>query len=197
MKKILTYLFSLVFLISYSQEEASNWYFGNNAGIKFNTDGSVTSLSNGQLATDEGCATISDVNGDLLFYTDGITVWNRLHQPMSNANAATGTGLFGDPSSTQSAIIIPKPDDPNIYYIFTVDTSVRDGDSDEGFNYSIVDLSLNGGLGDITNLSKNTNLLEDSSEKISAVLKDCQTKSIWVITFASLTGNPEDNFNTC
>lgn len=193
MRKIFLGLFSLIFAISFSQEEASYWYFGENAGIHFNANGSVTNLTDGRLNTVEGCTTISDNNGDLLFYTDGITVWNKLHQPMSNANGSIGNGLYGDPSSSQSAIVVPKPNDLNIYYIFTVDTQVGDGDIDRGFNYSVVDLTLNGGLGDVTN--KNINLLLDSSEKISAVLKDCESKSIWVITFASSTGLPSNNQN--
>ena len=32
-----------------------------------------------------------------------------------------GNGLNGDDSSTSSALIVPKPNDPLIYYIFTVD----------------------------------------------------------------------------
>lgn len=175
-----------------AQNEASNWYFGENAGISFNANGSITELTDGQLNTVEGCTTISDANGNLLFYTDGITVWDRLHRPMPNANGSIGNGLFGDPSSTQSAIVIPKPKDPNIYYIFTVDTSIDENDPDYGFNYSIVDMTLNGAFGDVT--SKNINLLEDSSEKISAVVKDCETEALWIITFASENGSPTDTF---
>lgn len=196
MKKKLAYLVFLVFFVAYSQEEASNWYFGDNAGVRFNADGSVISLADGRLATEEGCATISDENGNLLFYTDGITVYNKLHQAMPNANGLPSNILYGDPSSTQSGIIVPKPDDSNIYYIFTVDTSIGNGDPDRGFNYSIVDLTLNGGLGDVIPSSKNINLLQDSSEKISAVVKDCETKSVWVITFASANGLPFEVFNT-
>ncbi|MHA1342163.1 MAG: hypothetical protein ACTSO2_19505, partial [Promethearchaeota archaeon] len=75
----------------------------------------------------EGCATISDKFGHLLFYTDGITVWNKNHRVMKN-----GEGLFGHVSSTQSAIIIPNPGKKNQYYIFTVDAE----DSSNGLNYS-------------------------------------------------------------
>ncbi|MEP1489519.1 MAG: T9SS type B sorting domain-containing protein [Algibacter sp.] len=196
MKKLLPQILLLFSLTIYGQKEANNWYFGENSGIQFNSDGSTSNLTSGQLNTVEGCATISDSDGNLLFYTDGITVWNKQHTPMPNANGLTGNGLFGDPSSTQSAIIVPKPEDANIYYIFTVDTSSRDDDPDFGFNYSTVDLSLDGGLGDVLTTSKNINLLEDSSEKISAVLKDCVSKSIWVITFASATGlKSTTNFN--
>jgi hypothetical protein len=64
------------------------------AGLNFSTC-TPTVLSDGQVNTEEGVATISDANGSLLFYTDGIKVWNKLHQVMAN-----GTGLMGHPSST-------------------------------------------------------------------------------------------------
>jgi gliding motility-associated-like protein len=194
MRKTVFIIFFLSSILSFGQKEASNWYFGENAGIRFNADGTVSELTDGQLNTIEGCTTISDANGNLLFYTDGITVWNRLHQPMSNANGALGNGLFGDPSSTQSALVVPKPGDPNIHYIFTVDTAISNNDVDLGFNYSVVDMTLNGGLGNVT--LKNSNLLQDSSEKITAVVKDCVTQSIWVITLASENGEPSGVFNT-
>lgn len=183
MKK--TALFLLCFtagLIIYGQKQAANWYFGDTAGIKFNENGTITEFTDGELTTNEGCTTISDTDGNLLFYTDGITVWDRLHRVMPSANRVSG-GLYGDPSSTQSAIVIPKPKDPNVYYIFTVDTSGANNQIDFGFNYSIVDMTLNGGFGDIAPLSKNLNLLVDSSEKISAVVKDCQSQELWVLTF--------------
>ncbi|MFV8343758.1 hypothetical protein [Flavobacterium sp. XS2P39] len=80
------YKFFIIFLLYttfvFSQQEASVWYFGQNAGIKFHSDGSVTALTDGQLNTNEGCASLSNSNGNLLFYTDGTTVWNKNHQVM-------------------------------------------------------------------------------------------------------------------
>lgn len=190
MKKILLFL-SLAFSATlWAQNQAANWYFGQNAGITFDlANGTVTSVDNGRLNTREGCTSISDENGNLLLYTDGTTVFNRNHQVMQNGN-----GLFGDASSTQSAIVIPKPQDPDIYYIFTVDTSTGQSDPDYGFNYSIVDMTQDGGLGGVT--SKNINLLLDSSEKITAVLKDCTTEAIWVITYANSSGGgPFDSYH--
>jgi len=168
-------------LFSFGQGEANNWYFGQGAGIRFNVNGSVTAVTDGRLNTLEGCATISDSDGNLVLYTDGITVYNGNHQIMQNGN-----GLFGDPSSTQSALVVPNQADPNIYYIFTVDTSVGQGDPNYGLNYSIVDISANNGNGAVT--SKNRNLLPFCSEKITAVLKDCFTKSVWVISLSSENG---------
>ena len=66
-----------------AQQQAANWYFGQNAGLDFNS-GSPVALTNGQLVTYEGCATISSTMGQLLFYTDGITVYNKNHSIMIN-----------------------------------------------------------------------------------------------------------------
>lgn len=165
----------------FGQGETSNWYFGNGAGILFNDDGSVSPLTDGKLDTFEGCATISDSFGNLLFYTDGITVYDRTHSVMEN-----GRGLYGDPSSTQSALIVPAPSSPDIFYIFTVDTSTFENDPDNGLNYSVVNISLNNGNGTV--VEKNINLLKDCSEKITAVVKDCSDQSIWLMTLASETG---------
>lgn len=189
MKKITLSLVLCVFCtISFAQRQASNWYFGYGAGVQFDlANNAVNPVNNGLIFTNEGCSSISDEGGNLLFYTDGTIVWNKNHTQMLN-----GAGLFGDNSSTQSAIIVPKPDDENIYYIFTVDTTIG-SDPDFGFNYSIVDMTLDGGLGGVS--QKNTNLLKHCSEKITAVLKDCITKSIWVITLASENGD-NDIYNT-
>ena len=107
MKVVVQCLFFFLLNTSlFAQGEADNWYFGENAGVNFST-GSPVVLTDGQLNTTEGCSTISNSSGDLLFYTDGITIWDRDHNIMPN-----GTDLSGDPSSSQSAIIVPKPNTP-------------------------------------------------------------------------------------
>jgi len=143
---------------SNAQDQAANWYFGFNAGINFN-DGEVNSLTDGALSTNEGCSVISNTKGELLFYTNGVSVWDRNHNIMPNGN-----GLNGHPSSTQSAVIVPKPNSDTIYYIFTI----IDFFKAEGLQYSEVDMSLNGGNGDVTS-EKNVFLIAPGTEKISAV----------------------------
>ena len=182
-------LFIFIPFDTLAQKESAVWYFGGNAGLDFNS-GSPVALTNGQLVTKEGCATISNANGSLLFYTDGKTVWDSNHSVMPN-----GTGLLGDTSSTSSAIIIPKPGDASIYYIFTVDKPsyfLSEGDPISGVNYSKVDMDLNGGTGDIVPNEKNihlitydvTNAMQNEykcSEKITAVTHS-DGYSVWVIT---------------
>lgn len=171
MKIKIIFFFVLLSQLLFSQGEANNWYFGNQAGIKFNADGSVTALTDGALTSFEGCATISNSSGQLLFYTDGITVYNKNHQIMIN-----GSGLYGDASSTQSATIVKKPGSDNIYYIFTLDSFA----GPKGFCYSIVDMTLDDGNGAITS-EKNILVYAPSCEKI-AVVKHANNTDYWIIT---------------
>jgi gliding motility-associated-like protein len=170
MKNKLYILFFLYTLISQAQGEANIWYFGTNAGLDFNS-GSPVTLTNGQLNTSEGCATISNTSGQLLFYTDGVTVWNKNHVVMPN-----GTGLAGNSSSTQSATIVPKPGSSTIFYIFTLDAFA----GSNGFQYSEVDISLDGGNGAVTS-NKNILIYSPSCEKL-AIVKHANNLDFWVVT---------------
>ncbi len=179
MRKALLFIIVLLFSIgSNAQGESNIWYFGNFAGLDFNSGNPVV-LKDGQMNTVEGCATISNSTGKLLMYTDGITVWNKNHQVMPN-----GTNLLGGGSSTQSAIIIPNPTNTNIYYIFTTSQA----NLATGIHYSEVDLSLQGGLGDIT-ANKNVVLIDgDVCEKLTAVKNKDET-GYWVMTHGFLNNS--------
>ncbi|MGA2296887.1 MAG: hypothetical protein ABSG15_04980 [FCB group bacterium] len=170
MKKILLILIFISFTQNLiSQKEGYNWYFGEFAGMTFYPTGSnPVPLLDGKLNSDEGSASISDKDGKLLFYTDGCTVWNKNHNVMPN-----GYGLYGNITSAQSAIIIPKPNSNNIYFIFTIDYGL----SDYGLNYSIVDINLDNGNGDIIN--KNIPLLTGVSEKL-AFTKHANGLDYWI-----------------
>ncbi len=153
---------------AFPQKESYNWYFGRNAGITF-INGPPEAVHDGRMDSFEGCATISDYKGDLLFYTDGINVWNSGHEIMEN-----GTGLKGNPSATQSGIIVPYPGNKDLYYIFTV----GDAGKPDGLNYSIVDISKNGGLGEV--VIKNIFLHSPVTEKVTAV-NYSNSNDIWVV----------------
>jgi hypothetical protein len=101
--------------IAFSQKEGNIWYFGGKAGISFNS-GSPVALTNSAMFQYDGCATISDSNGNLLFYSNGVDVWNKNHTIMDNGN-----GLLGGYASTQSCVAVKKPKSDSIYYLFTVD----------------------------------------------------------------------------
>jgi gliding motility-associated-like protein len=213
----------------FSQGEAANWFFGNGAGLTFDLNTETvtpTNLAASTINTNEGCSSISDSAGNLLFYTDGRNVWDKNHKIMPNANYNNRTGLFGDPSSTSSGLIIPRPGNLNNYYVFTVDephhnnawaypnqgpadsngnsidyydnnsnggsVPFDDDGYNNGLNYSLVDLTLNNGNGDVVRTEKNKPLLTydptineqaafKCSEKITAV-EHSDGQSYWVVS---------------
>jgi gliding motility-associated-like protein len=170
LKKVL-----LLILIVFSQHllaqgEGNIWYFGFNAGLDFNENPPVA-LTNGSLFSNEGCATICDVSGNLLFYTESTTVWNKNHDIMDN-----GEGLLGSTSTTQSSIIIKKPEANDTYFVFTLDFEA----GENGFRYSEVNMTSNAGLGSVLSENKNTLLLTPVAEKVTAV-QHADGVNTWVV----------------
>jgi WD40 repeat protein len=159
MKKI-TLLFAFISLIIHAnaQEQTEKWYFGVLAGVDF-SPATPVALTNGAMNTSEGCSSISDSLGNLLFYSDGQTVWNRNHTPMPN-----GTGLLAGITCTQAALIVPKPGSNTIYYEFTLD----DTGGLNGLRYSVIDMTLDNGFGDVT-VEKNIFIRNNLTEKLTGV----------------------------
>lgn len=162
---VLIFIFLLHAGVGYSQKEFSQWYFGNGAGINFSS-GAPVALTDGNLFTEEGCASVADSKGNMLFYTNGITVWDHRHNIMPN-----GIGLAGGISSTQSALILPSPGSMEKYYIFTV--AEKAGPS--GLSYSVVDLLAGS---DKKIYTKNQNILLTPDLLFSAVKPDVIKKNI-------------------
>ncbi|MES2617683.1 MAG: gliding motility-associated C-terminal domain-containing protein [Bacteroidota bacterium] len=184
MKKNCLILFICIFFANSldAQKYFNNWYFGDKAGITFNTS-PPSALTNSQMKYKRaGCSSISDSLGNLLFYTSGDTIWNRNHVMMKN-----GYGLFGHNGSTQAALIVKQPGNSNIFYVFTTDnyTIYKDSNvSNRGVNYSVVDINKDNGLGEV--IVKNVLLFENSSEKISAVTHS-NGKDIWISSIKKYT----------
>ena len=77
--KISILLFFVFTMNLFAQKEANIWYFGENSGLSFNTE-PPTFLYDGAINTLEGSSTFSDKDGNLLFYSDGTTVWDKSHR---------------------------------------------------------------------------------------------------------------------
>lgn len=140
-----------------------HWYFGDHAGIDFST-GQPVVVNDGQLSSWEASATMSDPSGNLLFYTDGRTVWDRNHGIMSN-----GTMLLGDQSALKGVLIAPLPGSDRLYYILT--TSTR-------FRHHVVDMALNNGQGAV--VLKNQGDQTRTTESLAGTLH-CNKEDYWII----------------
>jgi gliding motility-associated-like protein len=165
----------LLFSTAYGQLENNQWRFGYSAGLDFNGSSPVQ-VFDGVSATPEGSASIANpTTGQLMFYTDGVTIWNAQNTPMPN-----GTGLRGGVtqlSSTTAAVIIPRPGSASQYYVVCIDEQF----SPNGITYSLVDMSLAGGLGDVVTSEKNIPLFQTTSEKL-CVVPNAAGDGYWLIS---------------
>lgn len=167
----------LMFLVqpSNAQNQNNNWYFGNRASISFSS-GSAVPANTSQMTSLEGCASVSDrATGDLLFYTNGLQIWDRNNTIMPN-----GSGLLSgaSTSATQGVLIVPFPGNADKYLVFTVDE--RTNGASNGFRYSIVDMTLNNGSGDVIPSQKNLLIQTNTTERM-AVITDQNGTGYWIV----------------
>jgi hypothetical protein len=156
----------------FSQKEGYVGIFGEGVGLDFNISPPKIFLipnSFDPFESQEGCAAISDRNGNLLFYTNGVNVWDKNHQLMRGDNRLS----FINSTTTTQVITVPVPKDPFRYYIFTPQYQGRD------FKYSMVDMRLNNGLGGV--VFGNALLYLKSTEKV-CVVKHSVDSSLWLIS---------------
>ena len=165
---MLTYWFLFMLLFAVAQKQANTWYFGNSVGLDFNQS-PPRALNNFALGSLEGSSVISDNNGKMLFYTNGLAVMNRKHLQMKNGN-----GLMGDLSSTDNAIIVPLPNNDSLYYLFTVGAQSQ---STKGFRYNIINIRGDSGYGEV--IQKNVFIEDQVYEKLAGI-KHCNKRDVWI-----------------
>jgi hypothetical protein len=135
------------------------WVFGEKGGINLNV------FPPGPVITGiyafEQCASVSDsATGNLLFYAGSIysgslsfndvgICWNRNHLPMPHGDSIKGVTSSG--TTAQGYTIVPMIDTPGKYYLFSLNYQGHQ----PALRYSVVDMNLDGGLGDIDTLRKN------------------------------------------
>jgi gliding motility-associated-like protein len=95
-----------------------------------------------------------------------------------------GTGLMGGVSSTMAGLIVPQPGSSTIFYLFTTDDYQSNGAN--GFRYNIIDMTANGGMGDV--VSKN-NLLFAPCAEINHAVKHANCMDYWIIGADAIGSN--------
>ena len=176
---IYIYLFLVFFMLSFkdmiAQKEADRWITGYYAGLNFDSGDPVTwypVIPQNSTGFHNGTV-MSDSLGNLLFFSNSVSVWNRLSEIMENGDNI----LPGHYGGTQRAVAFPMPGNSYKYYLFTVSNAV----SPLGMYYSIIDMSQNGGIGAV--VQKNI-LLEAASmahDKLF-VAKNRSNTGYWVIS---------------
>ena len=173
MKKIIILLLLFYPIILLSQTRTDNWFFGRNSGINISAiNHNVTILNGGNIFAPASTSSISTPSGELVLYTNGSVSVNNLHKFIK-----TDKGIGGEYDRAQSTIIIPKPNHPDIYYIFGArkvsSPNIFDPVS-PGLYYTEYDAAKK------EIIKKRTQIISVPSSKITAVHhKD--GKSIWLV----------------
>ncbi|HTN18081.1 MAG TPA: hypothetical protein VL092_10395, partial [Chitinophagaceae bacterium] len=159
MQRLFVLFVAMLFAVEgWSQGENNIWTFGDQDGLNFNGGGPV--YYRDSMYSYEGCASVCDGTGKLLFYSDGQYVYNRNHVAMPNSG-----GLVGHKrSSTQGVGIAKIPGYDSLYYLFMVEAWEQKTGK---LRYSQIDMTLDGGLGDIVFGKKDIVLDSAMSEKMA------------------------------
>ena len=160
-----------------SAQEGTKWFFGGNAGLDFSNN-PPTPITDGKVNTPEGTSSIANSKGQLLFYSDGIKIWNKDGDEMTCFETANCVPLKGSPNSTQSVLIVPQPTCKGCEYLFNVFTT-SDINGEKLLTVSVVDMRRNNGKGAI--IEQNTTLQQPITEQIVSSRNDIDS-TYWVIS---------------
>jgi hypothetical protein len=169
-----------------AQNQNNIWCFGDSSGIDFNQNPPTPFRTS--LDVRGSCASIADSSGRLLFYAEanghiqdiGTNVYNQNNVQMPNGDSIIGGGWYNE------LLILPYPGSTNKYYLFTSTLYTH-----LGLYYSIIDMSLNAGLGDVTlkNIPLNSNPVWDAQ----AAVKHANGRDWWLIDKDLSTGGSNGN----
>ncbi|NUM32886.1 MAG: hypothetical protein HUU47_11265, partial [Bacteroidetes bacterium] len=171
------FYFSAIFIFivnaSFSQKEGNVWVFNNSFSINF--DNGKPEVSNKYFAGGAfGTASLCLKNGRLLFYCyDGRMVFDSTGHFMDG-------GYLNGSSYPQNVIFIshPDPDSSNIYYAFSVHADI----DKKGLSYSIIDMKMRGGRGNIVSSRNRILILEGVTSKLTAI-KHPNRRDFWLLTW--------------
>jgi len=192
--KILILAFLLISINAVGQGRHNNtWCFGDSAKINFN-NGVVNAQGISYINTEKFSSSISDYNGSLLFYIGTpfiqnlsqyeIQILNRNDQVMLNGDSIYGLDAWS------SSLIIPFVNDTNRYYALTLYNGVIPY---HGIYYSIVDMTLDSGLGAVTARNQQIFSQDYLAPKFAAV-KHANGWDWWIFCHKMLLGDTSNTF---
>lgn len=184
MAPVCAVFFTLILLLPIhllSQKVNNVWVFGNYAGLDFNMNPPAplgkTGVEDVVGQPMKYCASICDSSGHLLFYTDGLRLWDR-----NNWGIEKYRGWW--PWKTQVVpLICPYPGNDSLYYVFAVSTE----GSAYKLQYVTVNTKGNRGYGAIvypqpaTETNYYTILLDEASLFVAGT-NHCNGHDKWIVS---------------
>ena len=164
------FLISLSFIQADAQKESANWYFGQQGlGLSFvnnNLPQDITGIPSIGLSPS---TVVSDAAGNLQFIFAAGRVYDR------NYGVMPGSSLLQMGISWNQVMAAPAPSSNSRYYLFYM------SGANAGLytlRYAIVDMSLNGGLGDVVSAD---NIIDDQLSPAFTLVNRSGSDEFWVV----------------
>ena len=183
----LALLLCLLFIESgYAQGESNNWVFNSRLHLDFNGGSPVVQPPLRTVGNGFHCA-LSDPSGNLLFWFDGDTVYDRNSNPMPNGvifnYVNQNFNWWNISDRPKRTIAFEHPRGNGIYGIVGLKGDTSTGRNWNNFNrllfYVEVDMNLRGGLGDVI---KDTILYRNAKSTLLAITQHCNQRDLWLVT---------------
>jgi hypothetical protein len=192
--KYVTFIFIFCFVFffkSHSQGVVNNYQFGYYTSerglLDFpNNTPNVNLDSNILIKMHYTYTNISDTSGNLLFYTNGVVIIDRMHDTMPNGKGLnpcqyTTQAQYDGLSISQGDLVLPDPGNINQYFLIhqSIGNYPNDYTNDKIY-YSIINILLNNGRGNI--IQKNSIFFQDTLWAIGiTACKHANGRDWWVI----------------
>ena len=201
MKKLLLFLFLPFTLLG--QKHDNVWLFGYNSNGAFEgAEGVIRNFSDEQASFDyfpmlydlsKSSSSISDIDGSLLFYSNGCVVFNAENEIMENGDSLNQGEVANlkcperYTSGSQSSLILSMPDNDSIYYLFHKRIIYEYNPNLEVITdkllYSTVNINLDNGLGGV--VLKNQELwTEPQTYGDLTAVKHANGEDWWIISIS-------------
>lgn len=173
---------------SSTKKSQRTWMFGSRAMLDFGASGGelpTASRFDSYFFAHEGVTVVNDAQGDLQFFSNGQTIWDRTGAEMQNS-----AGLNGGQSATQAVVAFPMNRERTQYGVISNNGQVEDGHGQLFF--SVVDMTLNSGRGAVTGtknqlLTPPLGVTNYSSEALGAMPSSNGT-GFWIYTYHTVQG---------
>lgn len=152
-------------------KRANVWHF-RYAALDFNIGSPPEPIPKFLMYNDGGTTSVSDTNGNLLFCCDGGRVLNKLGFIMQG-----GSDIGLEANINQHVLAFPMPGSERFYYLFTTSIS---GSGITGYQYSLIDMQANNGLGKVCDSVRKVQLQADVATGIHGIHHH-NKRDIWII----------------
>ena len=170
----------LVSWVIRAQSPTSVWTLGDSITLEFDSTLGPSIAGLHSMYGIESIATLNDINGNLLAYSNGYRIWNRDHELLQGVEGLDSYLAGGSGSSVSSSTVFVPTSDQRYYWFLTITGVGVPSDSlGSGILASLVDITLDGGKGGIVDSKKNLIVRSNVSEYLH-VVRHANSRDWWI-----------------